>query len=229
MPDFVSKVLAKSIAVIGQRLGPPRKTSRMSWSLYDARGRRKYLVPKERWAFLDAALDVGGAAATFCAVLAFTGARISEILALTPERLDEANGAINIETLKRRQRGIIRAVPVPLKLFDLLDAVHNFRTAQLNPTRAGERLWPWSRTTAWRRVKEVMRRAGEPDYVSHPKALRHAFGAEATLKMISPLLVQKWMGHARIETTQIYTALVGPEERSLARVTWRGAAKEYRH
>jgi hypothetical protein len=26
----------------------------MSWSLYDARGRRKYLVPKERWAFLDA-------------------------------------------------------------------------------------------------------------------------------------------------------------------------------
>ena len=229
MSDFVAEVLAKSIANIGRVLGKQRTTSRMSWSLYDVRGRRKYLVPKERWAFLDAALDIGGAVATFCATLAFTGARISEVLALTPERLDEANGTINIETLKRRRRGIIRVVPVPLKLFDLLDAVHNFRTAQLDPISTSERLWPWSRTTAWRRVKDVMRHAGEPEYVSKPKALRHAFGAEATLKMISPLLVQKWMGHARIETTQIYTTLVGPEERSLARITWRGAAKEYRH
>src|SRR5580658_6626546 len=155
MADFVSKALAKSIADIGRVLDKQRTTSRMSWSLYDVRGRRKYLVPKERWAFLDAALDVGGAAATFCATLAFTGARISEVLALTPERLDEANGAINIETLKRRQRGIIRAVPVPLKLFDLLDEVHGFRAAQLETTCLRKRLWPWSRTTAWRRVKEV--------------------------------------------------------------------------
>jgi integrase/recombinase XerD len=229
MPDFVSGSLSKSIADVGRVLVKQRTTAGMSWSLYDVRGRRKYLVPKERWAFLDAALDVGGAVATFCATLVFTGARISEILALTPERLDEANGAINIETLKRRQRGIIRAIPVPLKLFDLLDAVHNFRTAQLEPISACERLWPWSRTTAWRRVKDVMHRAGEPEHVSQPKALRHAFGAEATLKMISPLLVQKWMGHARRETTQTYTTLVGAEERSLARITWQGAAKEYRH
>jgi len=200
----------------------------MSWSLYDLRGRRKYLVPKERWAFLEAALDIGGAVATFCAVLAFTGARISEVLALSPERLDEANGAINIETLKRRQRGIIRAVPVPLKLFDLLDAIHDFRAAQRDVSRAHSRLWPWSRTTGWRRVKEVMRLAHEPEYVSKPKALRHAFGAEATLRMISPVLIQKWMGHARIETTQIYTTLIGEEERSLARITWRGAAPEFR-
>jgi site-specific recombinase XerD len=73
-----------------------------------------------------------------------------------------------------------------------------------------------------------MRRAHEPEHVSKPKALRHAFGAEATLKMISPVLVQKWMGHARIETTQIYTTLIGKEERSLARVTWCGAARGFR-
>lgn len=200
----------------------------MSWSLYDLRGRRKYLVPNERWAFLDAALEIGGKVGTFCAVLAFTGARISEALAINPERLDEANGAINIETLKRRQRGIIRAVPVPMKLFDLLDAVHGFRAAQLDASRAHERLWAWSRTTAWRRVKDVMRRAHEPQHISQPKALRHAFGAEATLKNISPLLIQKWMGHARLETTQIYTALVGEEERSLARIMWRGASSEFR-
>lgn len=59
-------------------------------------------------------------------------------------------------------------------------------------------------------------------------ALRHAFGAEATLKKISPLLVQKWMGHARIETTQIYTTLTGDEERSLARIAWQGAGGDFR-
>jgi len=228
MPDFVSGALSKSIATIGQSLAKETTTSSMSWSLFDLRGRRKYLVPKERWTFVDAALAVGGKIGTFCVVLAFTGARISEALALTAERLDEANGAINIETLKRRQRGVIRAVPVPAKLFDLLDAVHDFRAAHFDETRAQKRLWPWSRTTAWRRVKEVMRRAHEPEHVSQPKALRHAFGAEATLKMVSPLLVQKWMGHARIETTQIYTALIGEEERALARTTWQGASPKFR-
>jgi integrase/recombinase XerD len=199
----------------------------MTWSLYDRRGRRKYLVPKERWSFLNAALEVGGEVGAFCATLAFTGGRISEVLALNPERLDEANGAINIETLKRRQRGIIRAVPVPLKMFDLLDDVHDFRAAQLDASRCHNRLWPWSRTTAWRRVKEVMCLANEPEYVSKPKALRHAFGAGATLNNVSLTLIQRWMGHARMETTQIYTSLIGKEERSLARITWRGAAKEF--
>ena len=227
MPDFVSRLLAKSRAFVGLVPAAGAKTRDMPWSLYDARGRRKYLVPKERWAFLDAALSVGGCVGTFCAVLAFTGARISEVLALPPERLDETNGAINIETLKRRQRGVIRAIPVPLKLFDWLDEVHDFRSAQLDPSRARERLWPWSRTTGWRRVKEVMRLAREPEHVSQPKALRHAFGSQSKLKMISPLILQRWMGHARIETTQIYTTLIGEEERSLARITWQDAARGF--
>jgi integrase/recombinase XerD len=199
----------------------------MSWSLYDGRGRRKYLVPKERWAFLRTALDTGGTVGTFCAVLAFTGARISEALALTPEGIDDGNGAINIQTLKRRRRGVIRAVPVPRKLLDHLHRVHRFREAQTDPIRASVRLWPWSRTTAWRRVKEVMRRAGQPAYISTPKALRHAFGAEAALNQISLTLIKKWMGHTKVETTEIYTALVGEEERALARLTWSGASRGF--
>lgn len=197
----------------------------MSWSLYDARGRRKYLVPKERSAFLKAAFEVGGTVWTFCAVLTFSGARISEVLALCPEQIDDGNGAINFETLKRRKKGVIRAVPVPRKLLDQLDATHHYRIAQLDPLRAGERLWPWSRTTAWRRVKEVMRQAGHPEYVSKPRALRHAFGAESTLNQVPLTLVKKWMGHAKLETTEIYTSLIGNEERALAQLTWRGASR----
>ncbi len=73
-----------------------------------------------------------------------------------------------------------------------------------------------------------MRLANEPDYVSKPKALRHAFGAEAVLNKASLSLVKKWMGHAKIETTEIYTSLIGDEERTLARLTWQHASEEFR-
>lgn len=199
----------------------------MSWSLYDARGRRKYLVPKERWAFLRAALEVGGEIGTFCAVLAFSGARISEVLALTPERIDDGNYAVNFETLKRRQLGIIRAVPVPHKLLSYLDTVHRYRDAQSDDRRARERLWSWSRTTAWRQVKEVMHLAGVPRYLATPKSLRHAFGAGAVLNQVALPLVKKWMGHSKLETTEIYTSLIGKEERFLAQLTWKRAARGF--
>ena len=197
----------------------------MNWSLYDERGRRKYLAPLERKQFLQAALDVGGETGSFCAVLVFSGARISEVLALTPERIDDTNGTVNFETLKRRKRGHVRAVPVPKNLLSYLDGVHEYREAQHDPERANRRLWNFSRTTAWRRVKRVMQRAEQPSHLSQPKALRHAFGAEAALGGIPLTMVKKWLGHARIETTEIYTTLVGREERAVARQTWKRLAK----
>ncbi len=193
----------------------------MSWSIFDSRGRRKYLIATERQAFMRAALAAGDDVMTFCAVLVFCGARISEALALTHERIDAAEGLIIFETLKRRQRGIVRAVPVPHELFALFECVHDSCAARLDPARANTRLWVWSRTTAWRRVKEVMRDAGIPEYLCKPKALRHGFCIAAVLDSIVITLISKWLGHARLETTQEYTKVVGPEERALASRTWR--------
>lgn len=192
----------------------------MEYSLIDARGRRKYLVSIERAAFLHAALKIGGETATFCAVLALTGARVSEALALTPERIDEAAGTINFETLKRRKRGVMRAIPVPASLFSCLEEVHKFRAAQRDQRMATSKLWTWSRTTAWRRVRQVMRSVRSPEHLANPRSLRHGFGAEAALKQIPLTLIKKWMGHARLETTEIYTSLTGEEERALAQLTW---------
>ena len=58
----------------------------MEWSFYDARGRRKHLLSIERKRFLQEGLAAKGSTATFCAVITLNGARISEVLALTPER-----------------------------------------------------------------------------------------------------------------------------------------------
>ena len=220
MGDFVSNKASKSTTNGGQQSVPTGKSLRMECSLYDGRGRRKYLVAAEREAFLQAALQIGGDTGSFCTVLALSGARVSEVLALTHEQIDEHRGAINFETLKRRKKGVIRAVPVPKRLFPYLNNVHHFREAQCVSQNARSRLWTWSRTTAWRRVRSVMRIAGNPVYLSNPRSLRHAFGAEAALRQVPLNLIKKWMGHARLETTELYTSLMGEEERRLARLTW---------
>lgn len=204
------------------------KKSGMEHSLFDAKGRRKYLLPLERKRFLRAALDAKGEIASFCAVLAFSGARISEVLALTLDNIDEPNGAINFETLKQRRRGITRAVPVPRELICLVLDTHQMRQTGCDSGRMHERLWTWSRTTAWRRVKLVMRSASTPVHASQPKALRHAFGVEATMEGIILTMVQRWLGHADIRTTTIYTTVIGKEERRLARRMSRGLLEQLR-
>jgi integrase/recombinase XerD len=219
MANSVAGQIRKSTDNIGNA-AKPEKSSGMDWSLYDVRGRRKYLAARERNAFLCTALQVGGKTASFCAVLTLCGARISEVLALTPERIDDENCTITFETLKQRRRSIFRSVPVPRKLLWYLDRVHHYRTAQRDPQRASQRLWPWSRTTGWRHVKRVMRQTSNPAYLMTARALRHSFGAEASTKSVSLTLIKKWMGHRDIRTTEIYTTLVGKEERDQARRTW---------
>ena len=186
----------------------------MTWSLLDIRGRRKYLTSNERAGFIRAAYDTPTPAGTFCLTLAITGARISEVLALTRERFDQASGAIVFETLKRRRKGVFRAVPVPVELFLHLDQFHRLTTT------SDDRIWPFSRPTAWKYVKAMMATANTPAIVSQPRALRHAFGVEAVQQRIALSLIKKWLGHAKIETTAIYAEPIGEEERELARLTW---------
>jgi site-specific recombinase XerD len=65
-----------------------------------------------------------------------------------------------------------------------------------------------------------MRKAGMAESLCKPKALRHAFAVEAGQKGIPLNIVQRWLGHARIETTAIYASAIGEEERNLARRAW---------
>jgi integrase/recombinase XerD len=183
----------------------------MSVSLFDGQGRRKYLVAGERLAFVQQATKESAAISAFCLTMTFTGARISEVLALTATRIDAADRSIIFETLKQRRKCVFRAVPVPNELILLLASISGGET---------ERIWPWGRTTAWKIIKSIMRKAGIADGLFKPKALRHAFAVEAGQKGISLNIVQRWLGHARIETTAIYASAIGDEERNLAKRAW---------
>lgn len=142
--------------------------------LIDPAGHRLYLTASERAAFLAAAAKADREVRTFCEVLHTTGCRISEALALTVRRVDLDARVLVFETLKKRRPGVFRTVPVPAPLLDTLDLVHGLREARKKP---GDRLlWEWSRTTAWRDVKGVMRAASIEGPQATPKGLHHGYG-----------------------------------------------------
>lgn len=187
--------------------------------LYDHNGQRKYLTVAERQRFLDAARAAGPEVYTFCATLAYTGGRISEILALVPKRIDFEDGLVVLPCLKKRRPGVNRAVPVPEALLRELDRVHDIRVRQSQSD--DHRIWPWGRTTGWKRTKDAMTSAGIFGRKASPKGLRHSFGVN-TIQAQAPLtLVQRWLGHTRVATTAIYADAVGDEERSIAGRFWR--------
>ncbi len=111
--------------------------------LYDRQGKRLYLTAEERRAFIAAAATTGRPVRTLCVLLHETSCRISEALALTPERIDLSGRAVMFESLKKRRRGVDRVVPVPPTLLDTLDRVHGLREAQKRGRGPSDRpLWP---------------------------------------------------------------------------------------
>ncbi len=182
--------------------------------LYDRSGQRKYLTPAERQSFLRAASSMEPFVHTFCATLVHAGCRISEALALTASRVDSGAGVLVFESLKKRRRGVYRAVPVPPNFLEFLYQVHDLAAL-------GEgRLWDWSRTTGWRRVREVMQAASIEGICATPKGVRHGFGIKAVTSEVPLNMTQKWLGHARLATTSIYTNAMGPEEQKIAERMW---------
>ena len=193
---------------------------------YDKDGNRKYATDSERKRFIRAAKAQPAATVrTFCLTLAFTGARLSEVLELTPRRIDSEAGVVVIRCLKKHLSPaappVFRVVPLPKTLLQEINAVHAVNAARHDPERLDDRLWPWCRATGWKRVKEVMRAAHIAGVHASPKGLRHGFAVGALVAGVPETTVMRWLGHARLETTMIYTNAVGAEAQIIARRMWK--------
>jgi integrase len=90
--------------------------------LFSRSGGRKYLNAAERLRFIEAAKCLAPEICQFCAMLCWSGGRISEILALTPASIDIDGGVASLQTLKRR-KSVVRQVPVPGSVLHELDQV----------------------------------------------------------------------------------------------------------
>lgn len=183
-----------------------RTHARDGMSLYGPSGSRKYLNAAERRRFAEAACRAEPKTRLFCLTLLWSGGRISEILALTPAAIDIESGVANTETLKRRKRGIVRQVPLPLHIMSQLDRAFHLHRLQRHPALSRRRLWRWSRTTAWRRVKRVMAAAQIVGLHASPKGLRHAFGVHAFQSRVPDHLVQRWLGQRLLPEVQEHKA-----------------------
>lgn len=191
--------------------------------IYDRRGDRKYLNRAERLAFQDGALLLPSPQMrTFCHTMLFSGARISEVCALTPAQIDLCEFALVIQTLKKRKSGVFRTVPVPKALIEDLEATFAISVAQQDQAARSKRLWSWCRTSAWKVVKKNMHQSGLTGPQAKPKGLRHGFAVEAIQSGVPINIVQKWLGHARLQTTAIYADVIGQEERAFAEKMWHG-------
>ncbi|RYM05608.1 tyrosine-type recombinase/integrase [Sphingobium cupriresistens] len=186
----------------------------MPWTIFNREGRRKYLTSNEIDRFVQSARAQSTDIYIFCCMMAFTGCRISEALSLTRESVDFEAKAVIVKSLKKRGKMIYRAIPLPPKF---LTTLARWLKSDVSDD---DRLWPWSRMTGYRRICEVMRDAGVKGGHAMPKGLRHGFGVRAIQASVPLNLVQKWLGHADIKTTAIYTSAMGPEERAIASRMW---------
>ncbi|WBU58768.1 tyrosine-type recombinase/integrase [Paracoccus sediminicola] len=195
--------------------------------LHDPAGHRLYLNAEERAAFLAAARRQPARNRTLCETLHFTGCRPSELVEITPARVDLSGGTIAIRSLKKRQNAagkvklVYRSVPVPPDYLDTLNTAHGIREAQRSRKQAQVPIWPLSRVRVWQIVKKIMIEAGIPDAPQRsPKGLRHGFGINAAVNGIPLHMLQKWLGHAQLSTTAIYADATGKEEQDIAARMW---------
>lgn len=190
------------------------------FSLYTATGDRKYLNHSERQRALATMTALEPSQALFALTLAWTGARISEVLALNPTSFQIEGSIVALHTLKRR-RPVVREVPIPPWLMTELNRCFGLSARQSDPLTNKLRLWRWCRVTGWRIIKRVMHRSGIEGGQACPRGFRHAFGVGALQGGVPITLLQRWLGHARLSTTSIYADVMGPEELAFAAQYWR--------
>lgn len=152
-----------------------------------------------------------------------TGARISEALALTPERLvleDTWSSGVLLDQLKKRgrprqnQRQVIRKRWVPVTDERFILELRRYLEGQ--GVRASERLFPFTRQWAYKRLNRLQEHVALPIGV-HPHTLRHSFAVNAVLHGQPLTVIQGWLGHASIEQTEIYTRVLATETNHLMR------------
>lgn len=171
-----------------------------------------YLLQPEIHIILDAAKHAN--THLLLSLIWHTGARISEALSLTSADfyLDESYGKyISLPTLKqrgdKRKKPARRMVPVDDPAF--ID-VYNRYIATHKPGKT-ERLFDITRQGAALRLRNIISNL-DSEYLSDIpislKTFRHSFAVNALLHMVDIRIIKEWLGHKRIETTEIYTQIL---------------------
>lgn len=181
--------------------------------LYSTRSERLYLNRLERKQFEDVAHKQCPQTQLLCLLLLYTGCRLSEALAVKESDFQWSEGIVSIKSLKKRDKHHVREISIPVHVLEPA-------FAQIELVPGGSCLISYRRTTAWKKIKQVMNETSIKGAHATPKGLRHSFGVHCAFNNIPMPLAQKWLGHADIRTTAIYYQIIGREEREMAERLW---------
>jgi integrase/recombinase XerD len=160
-----------------------------------------------------------------------SGGRLSEVLRLRPCDVDASEGALVLDNRKQKRGSRKKRVYVSADLVAQLgnlarDAYVGYRDSYFPSAKSGER--PMSGVHGWRIVTACSERAGVQVDDGHgqlrsanARDFRHGAAVNQVQQGIPLSEVQQQLGHARIDSTSVYTKLANPERRRLAdRVAW---------
>ncbi len=153
-----------------------------------------------------------------------TGARISEVLALTRESFhldDERNSYVILTTLKQKPPGRPkkdapksppkRKVPIVNPLY--IEAVTRYVATQ-KPTKS-QPLFSMTRHNVGYRLKALGNQLDLPIDNLTPHVFRHSFAINALIQGRTEKTIQGFLGHKNRETTQLYLKVLSGEEHHL--------------
>lgn len=136
------------------------------------------------------------------------GLRASEAVGLTRENF--ADGYLRVERLKGSLRTVQPLIEDREKLLneraavegwiEKLDSLRSKRRGRPTP---GQRLFAISRIQFWRLFRRYGRRAGLPQHLCHPHALKHSIAMQS-IEKAGIENVRQYLGHKSISSTGAY-------------------------
>jgi len=129
-----------------------------------------------------------------------TGLRVSELVGIKMADIDLDRGVLRVYQGKGKKD---RFVMLPKKLFSVLGGQFKFKQASdyLFTNGRGDKL---TEASIQKIVAGAAQRAGVNKNVT-PHTLRHSFATHLLESGVDIRYIQELLGHARLQTTQIYT------------------------
>lgn len=164
---------------------------------------RAYLQPDEYNRLLSQA---GANARDFAIVTVFlqTGVRVSELVSLTLEDVDLKGKTLHV----RRGKGMVaRSIDLNSRA---IAAIKNYLTTRPQVGHVDLFLNRYGEPITERGVRKLVVKYRELAGISKHASchmLRHTFATAKAEKGVSPYQLQQWLGHASLNTTQIYVHL----------------------
>jgi integrase/recombinase XerD len=147
-----------------------------------------------------------------------SGLRLAELKNIRLEQLHLESGFINVVGKGNKER----VVPVGKKAVEAIERylksgrpnlVNKKSPANLFLTKRGT---PFASVTLWLRIKNCVKRAGIGRNIT-PHMLRHSFATHLLEHGADLRVIQELLGHATINTTEIYTHVAGSRLREVHR------------